>query len=296
MKIQTIYIATYRYDLPFTRACVASIREFYPDISIKLIKDYFYGAFDTREIERTFGIGVFETEYKVFGWGFSKLEPLFQEDQERYLILDSDIVFAGKVLDLLDAHEESFIVDYEAVTDAFVESHYFSSDLLARIDPDFAFPGYTFNTGQMVGTSGIFKRSDFEGLVYWEQGQPPQLSDPSVFKLGEQGLINYFLMKQAALGRISLKRLNFMEVGDTRKPIAMGRLMEGQGYPFLIHWCGLRCESFDEMINGSILKHFSNKYYEKIPFGRLKQWIRPLAFQYYQSIKRNIKAVLKRPL
>ena len=294
MNIQTIYIAAYRYDLPFTRACVASIRHFYPEIPIKLIKDYFYGDFSTQEIEKSYGVGVLETQQRVFSWGFSKLEPLFLEKKERYLVLDSDIVFAGKVLDLLNQHQDDFIVDHESCTDAFVASHYFSLEELARIDPDFAFPGFTFNTGQIVGTSGIFKRSDFDGLVHWELGKPPQLNYPSAFKLGEQGLINYFLTKQASLGKISLKRLDFMQVGDTQKPISLEDWERGEGYPFLIHWCGLRRGAFDEMINGHIVDYFSRKYYEKVSFGRFKQWIRPLAFKCYQGLKKSVKKLLGR--
>ena len=43
MTIDAVYIACYKYDLRFTRILVASIRHWYPEIPIYLIKDRFYG-------------------------------------------------------------------------------------------------------------------------------------------------------------------------------------------------------------------------------------------------------------
>ena len=113
MAIDTIYISTYRNDLPLTRICVASIRYWYADVPIKLIKDTAAGDFNTQEIEDRWNVSVVDTGGRQFGWCFSKLEPLFFESKEKFLILDSDTVFTGPVLDMLASYDAPFVVDDE---------------------------------------------------------------------------------------------------------------------------------------------------------------------------------------
>src|SRR6476469_2574879 len=99
--IEGIYVCGYKYDVQFTRACVASIRTWYPNIPITLIKDRFYGDYSTRSIESWWNCDVLDVSGRLFGWGFGKLEPLFRSADERFLLLDSDILFVGPVLDRL---------------------------------------------------------------------------------------------------------------------------------------------------------------------------------------------------
>ena len=110
MKVEKIAIACFKKDMHLLRPCVASIRYWYPDVEIFLIKDYKKGNFSTREIEKIFNVKVFPTKRKIFGWPWSKLEIILHEKREKYLFLDSDVVFLGKVLDKLNEYEEDFIV------------------------------------------------------------------------------------------------------------------------------------------------------------------------------------------
>jgi len=270
MKIEEIFVAGFKHDVQFTRTCVASIRRWHPHVRITLIKDRFYGDYPTTDIERHFNCGVLATGQTRYGWGFGKLEPLFLPGGRRFLVLDSDIVLAGPVLDRLGQIAADFMVQHEEPTAAFVRSHYFDLERVRAIDPAFAFPGYTFNTGQWVGTAGKLSREDFAPFV---TGTPPRVRDPEMFRLGEQGLLNYVLMKQAAAGRLTLVRDRFMEVGDD-PPVAaidLERLRAGPGYPFLIHWCGLRRPDFDAMVRGDILRHFESVYYARLPAGRWRR-------------------------
>src|SRR5437879_1345253 len=109
MKIDAIYVACYRYDVELTRLCVASIRFWYPEIPIWLVKDETYGPFDTREIEEVWSASVFPSHLQNLGWGFGKLQVMFQRQPLRCLCLDSDIVFVGRVLDALEGYSEDFI-------------------------------------------------------------------------------------------------------------------------------------------------------------------------------------------
>ena len=278
MKIEAIHVACYKYDLRFTRILVASIRRWYPEIPIYLIKDLLYGPFDTREFEKEWQVSCLPTESRRFGWGFAKLEPLFLPGRKRVLVLDSDIIFAGRVLEVLEACDSDFIVDHEDLPSSRIESNYFHLTALQKLDPNFVFPGFVFNTGQIVATTGLLRRQDFAPFVRWEN--PPELLQPDIFQFGEQGLLNYLLQKKAAVGEIFLSRLPFMETpkdspasgerGSIVQEVQVDRLDESSPYRFLIHWCGLKKQRIGEMNRGDLLLHFERIYYAAIPWGRWK--------------------------
>ena len=134
MRIERIYIATHKPDLRLTRICVASIRYWYPELPIYLIKDQQNGDFSTAEIERVWNVKLYETEQRRFGWGMSKLEPLFSEPGTRMLILDADTVFTGRVVDLLETSAADFVVSLEQQPPQRVKEIYFDLERLADLD------------------------------------------------------------------------------------------------------------------------------------------------------------------
>ena len=278
MKITRIFIATHRYDMRFTRICVASIRYWYPEISIYLIKDYINGDFDTREIETIWNVKIFETGRKNFGWGFSKLEPLFIKDRSRYLILDSDIVFVGRVLDYLDGVEGDFIVHLEQQPDAEVKRLYFCLEEMRRWDPLFVYPHYTFNSGQIVATGGLVSREDFDELINWNT-LPVSRKHPEVFTIGgDQGVLNYLLLKKAATNQLTISRVPFMKYYEQElDAVDLERLNETSPYPFLIHWAGRKKQRLRQMLRSDILLYFEAMYYARVPLGFLKKRTRIVA-------------------
>ena len=267
MKIAQIYIATHKSDMRFTRICVASIRYWYPEIPIYLIKDYFNGDFSTAEIERVWQVKVFETPNRYFGWGMSKLEPVFNELGRRFLILDSDTVFTGRVLDWLEQQTEDFVVSLETQSPQRLKEIYFDLAKLNEFDPQFHFPGTTFNTGQYVATGGMLRRDDFDA-VNWTT-TPPSLKYPEIFKNGDQGVLNYVLSKKAESGQVSIGGIPFMkygleEIGD----LDLSKIAANSPYPFVIHWAGLKRPRIKAMIRSDILLFFEDYYYSKIRFGK----------------------------
>jgi hypothetical protein len=277
MEIERIYIACFKHDVRFTRILVSSIRFWYPNLPISLIKDESYGPFHTTDLEKTWQVDIFETEKTKFGWGFGKLEPLFLNKRQRVLILDSDIVMVGPVLDVLGQPTEDFIVTHENPPDRqFVEELYFDLDKLQAIDSAFRYPNYTFNTGQIVATTGLLSRLDFEELVKWQD--PPSLKRPDVFRCGEQGVLNYILMKKHATGQISLRRIPFMEVANNPicQQIKISELTSTSPYRFVIHWCGLSrtpsSPTLRTMYRSDILLHFEKLYYSRLPFTYARQF------------------------
>ena len=278
MKIAKIFIATHKYDMRFTRICVASIRYWYPAIPIYLIKDHINGDFDTREIETIWNVKIFETAHKNFGWGFSKLEPLFIKDRSRYLILDSDIVFVGKVLDYLESFAGDFTVQLERQPDSEVKRLYFCLDEMRHWDPNFVYPHFTFNSGQIVATGGFILREDFAELVNWNT-LPVSRKHPEVFTMGgDQGVLNYLLIKKAAANQLTISRVPFMKYHEEElSAIDLARLTDASPYPFLIHWAGRKKRRLRKMLRSDILLHFEAMYYAKVRRGFLKKKARIVA-------------------
>jgi hypothetical protein len=277
VKIEHVYVAGHRHDLRFTQCCVASIRRWYPEIPISLVKDESKGAYDTSELEHAWDVRIFDPGQQPLpakGWG--KLEPLFLDGRQRCLILDSDIVFLGRVIDVLEAVEADFVVEAYGGRPDRIAEEFFDLAALKKFDPDFVFPGYTFNGGQFVGTTGILKRADFEPFVRF--GARPEVTRPDVFRLADQGTLNYVLMKKAQVGELTLQRAPFMVWGPnhSRRTVRRRKLTARSPYFFLMHWAGKKRRGFRLLRNGRLLLHFEAYYYSRIPGGRRKRLGRSL--------------------
>jgi len=66
MKIEGVVISCYVLDVHLTRECVASIRYWYPNVPIWLLKDRRYGDFSTREIESQWNVQVYPGRKKIW--------------------------------------------------------------------------------------------------------------------------------------------------------------------------------------------------------------------------------------
>jgi hypothetical protein len=268
MKLDAICVACYKYDVDLTRICVASIRTWYPKIPISLLKDETYGAFNTREIEQSWDVQVHPASRKALGWGFGKLDMMMELPTRRLLILDSDIVFVGRVIERLEQFTEDVVVHEEPYTLEAVEQLFFPVEKLRQLDPGFAFPGYAFNTGQLVVKTGCLARADFQGLADWETRKVTQ---PDIFKMGEQGLANYVILRKLQRRELSLRREPFMLwPGDeaNTSSIRVSDLTPDSPHPALIHWAGLRWgKSPEQMPRADILLHFQRIYYSRVPYA-----------------------------
>ena len=268
MEIEHVYITSNRDDLRFTRCCVASIRRWYPEIPISLLKDDSNGAYSTRELEDAWDVTVFESDRPLPGRAWAKLEPMFGPGRRRCLILDSDIVFLGRVIESLEAVDSDFVVESMGGRPEDRSRDYFDLAALRDLDPDFAFPGYTFNCGQLVATSGILKRADFAPLV--EFGETPRKTRPDVFGASDQGILNYVVLKKAQEGELTLARVPFQRWGRSLpgRQVSTRELTTHSPHPYLVHWAGQKAKILRLVPNGYLLRHFEALYYTRIPRGR----------------------------
>jgi hypothetical protein len=275
-KIERIYIACYKYDFWQTKICVASIRKWYPLIEIYLIKDNLAGHFNSKELELKYQVKSANLVYDKFGWGVSKFEPYFEKEQRKFLILDSDIVFLGPVIDHLNDFNQPFVVSAnyfdEDKTDIIKRTYYDIDKIQSELDPGFVYPGYVFNTGQIVGTSGIFNRNDLNDFIAW--GNPSKLRMPHVLSNADQGILNYFFHKQEQTGILEIGKGDFMVWGYHEKvnDFDLDTIINGKGYPKLIHWAG-NISNFDTMMRQDIIEYYQKLYYEDFRFGNIKRFI-----------------------
>jgi hypothetical protein len=298
MKIEGVVISCYRFDVELTRLCVASIRFWYPHIPIWLLKDRHYGDFDTLEIEKYWDVQTYPGRQKTLGWGFGKLEVMTESPARRLLLLDSDVVFTGRVIDRMERFDQDLIVDKEDFDATAVEVQFFSLDKLRQLDPDFSFPGYGFNTGQIVATTGRLRKQDFDCLLDW---RTRTVKHPEVFKKGEQGLFNYVVLRKVQYGKLTIHREPFMvwpgELARAEHVQLADLTLEGRQEQ-VIHWAGLGWgKAPEEMPRPEILLHFEEIYYSRVPFGTwLRRWRRvrlSLLHRFTIPLKSAAKKVLR---
>lgn len=275
-RIERIYVAAHRGDLRLTRICIASIRRWYPDLPVFLLKDQVNGGFSTRELEEKWNVRCWTTTESVFGWGFIKLEPLFSTERCRYLVLDSDIVLLGRVIDELEKSDAEFVVQQETQPVSDIPSLYFDEHRLRQqVDPAFDGMPFTFNSGQYVATSGVLTREDFAAVVEWTC--PRRVLHPDMFNPGDQGILNYVVLSKLAAGAITVDRVPFMRWGlEETREFDISALDANASYPYLIHWAGLKKLRLRHMMRADILAYFERSYYSRIRAGSIVRWSRIL--------------------
>jgi lipopolysaccharide biosynthesis glycosyltransferase len=281
-KIDRILIFTMKKDLRLTRICVASIRFWYPDIRIDLVKDEITAPFDTTEIESSWNVGVERCgKAKLGGCGFLiKFEPLLISKKSRILILDSDIVLAGRVIERLERHDEDFVVaeDYchGSLTTNYAKEvmrrSIYDFDQLKNIDPDFELPEKFFNAGQMVISTGEYSRGDLDPFVDW--CAQAKLRQPQVFQMGDQGIMNYILERDRRSGRISMAYDNFaiFSIDHRCEDLNIESIAGGDGYPCVIHWTGHHhLPLLRQMAAWKIVAFYEQFYYSKVQISALSR-------------------------
>ena len=240
---------------------MTSIRYWYPDIEIVLIKDILKGSFNTCFLENLFNVQVFNSNEK-YGWGYGKLEPLFISREESFLVLDSDTILTGPILDLVQDIDEYFVVDEEIQNTERFNEIYYDKSLINQVNYGFRPLEYSFNTGQWFGTSGIIDRSVFNETIHWAS---PRINKfPDIIKNGEQGHLNYHFHKLEQQNKITIKRLKIMYF-----PLSFNvhfkwnslRLKQNNKN-FIVHWAGIK-KPILLMPNKMLLFFYLNQYRKK---------------------------------
>ncbi|MDX6767709.1 MAG: hypothetical protein SFU85_13080 [Candidatus Methylacidiphilales bacterium] len=296
-SIDRIIVLCCKRDFWLTRICVASIRYWYPEIPIGIIKDVSLGDFDTREMEGYWDVSVAAVPDPPRGY-FTKLEAFYFPGRERILLLDSDIIFLGRVLEKLERHDEDFVVNWGGTKPLSAEKKkqyaldgYYNPEKLRNVLPDFELPDFFFNAGQMVLTSSLLVRGEVET---WLMGTPPLQTArfPEALTHLDQSLLNLLLVQMQRRGECTLGLCDFVRWSIHREmvwDIELDRIRNRQGYPALIHWAGVKTFHKSGFIRGDLLGFYEDLYYGRISSGELKRNIRLIRRARGGSISRSAR-------
>lgn len=294
--VDVIYIASCAHDARLTRICVASVRRFYPETPIRLLPGGKLNASLVRELSRYFNVGIAPIPEGDYGWGFVKLEPLFGAAGERFLVLDSDTVMTGPVLEMWERSEALFLVNYEKPDEIELKQIYYDWEKIRPIDARARRPEFVFNSGQWFGTAGVLKRDDFKPWIEWTM--PRRLTHPDFFMPGDQGILNYVLNQKEASDGLSVDRQPLMLwPGRGMQGLNAEAVACGTTPSLIVHWAGMKKARHRDMIGYDLLDFFEKQYYKQLSasdarviFDKcqdvLSQWVRSfwlrvsLAFRY----------------
>lgn len=268
--MDAIYIPTYRKDLRLTRICVASIRHFYPDIPVRLMVDQHGGPCDVAEICSAWQVDQVPTPPGGFGGGFAKFEVLFNPQPERFLVIDSDIVFAGPLLGRFAEVTEDFIVVAEEYDEAARRTLFLHDEEVKKVAPHSSPVRFLFNAGQFVGRGGMIRREDVEPWL--EFSSPRRRKHPQALRGIDQGILNYVVNQLANSGRITVRRMDFMRWSQSDlSDIDLTEIQRGvdSRHRFLIHWAGEPRRNLRDLPRADILRFFEDLYYTRVPRRRL---------------------------
>jgi hypothetical protein len=279
--IDRIIVAACKEDMHLLLICIASIRYYYPNIQISLIKDLSKGTFDSREVQIRFDVSLYDTPYSLGGWGFIKLVPLIELENERIMILDADTVFLGNVLDSLqEYHQDVVVAGYMQHQPEAVKQSYFDLNLMAHFDSNFKFNGHVFNTGQILYETQYFSQQDFENCGVVFNQDHIQSSRTDLFGFSEQGIVNYVVSKKSQQKEISVYDADFMIWPPICElDIKTEELKNGENYPKVMHWAGPKDLIIQLLPFTHVLAFFQDKYYEHLSWGG---WVK-----FYRMLKRS---------
>jgi lipopolysaccharide biosynthesis glycosyltransferase len=300
-----IVILGNKTDFYLTKILVASIRYYYPNIKINLIKDELNGKFNTRILEKYFKVSLLDLGLKKYGWCTGKISLILasQLKNKKYLLLDSDIVFVGNVLEKIIplAKSSDFVVSPEIIEDLnsnWFKNTYFDFDWALSIYPDYVFPGFSFNCGQMIVTAGLFKPEELLSFIsleiypYWTAQSEKHLP------CRDQSLLNILLPLKNKRKEITLSKIEFQLWSDSERTRNLNlEVIKGKGYPFLIHWAGaLRVPELNKMTRSDVLIFFQKEYLKKIPFGmvigridKIKVLLNNISNRLKNKLKKSLK-------
>ena len=268
--VDVIYLAACSRDARLTRICVASIRYFYPSVPIKILAGDILQRGLATELNRYWNVGLADLPVGDYGWGLVKLEPLFGPKGQRFMVCDVDTVFTGRVLDRRAESDAPFFVDNEKLSDEDFKRLYYDWDALVSIDPEVQSARKAFNVGQWFGQAGFVERSDFDQWVEWTL--PRSLCFPDVFMGGDQGVINYVLLKKEAFKELRIERGELMRwPGHGMNDLTPEAVRSGEAPVLVIHWAGMKAILLRNVVGGDLLKFYEDFYYTRLPAAPIRR-------------------------
>jgi hypothetical protein len=232
-----------------------------------------------KEAKKYWKVDVANIPVADYGWGFVKLEALFLNNGEKFLVVDADTIMSGKVLDESTNSTASFVVDKEHLPDADLKRLYYDWDALKQIDPQVQPARAAFNVGQWFGTGRLIKRDEFDALVEWTF--PRKLKSPHLFMGGDQGVLNYVVLKKEILEGLAIDRNTIMRwPANGMDDLTPDKIESGSAPAMIVHWAGMKKVRISKMAGSNLLQFFEKVYYTNIPNAKFL-WLKDVIVHHY---------------
>jgi len=256
-----------RKDFFLTKLCVSSIRYYYPNVEIFMVKDQLNGNFNTKRFCNAFKVELIDLGRKFYGWSAAKVFFNLSNKlpKRRYLTLDSDIIFVGRVLDKLNRETGNYVVHPEVYPQPFtdmVKKVFLDPEKIVQHFKEYEYPGFFFNAGQIVVTPGIITPEliapAFTPKAY------PFYKDVETFPLVDQSILNISLAILSKHKKATVSKVPFMlwSVDFFADPSnnEFKKFADGS-FEFLVHYAGdTRVPQLEKMKGYELLKFFRDRY------------------------------------
>ncbi|RYE58764.1 MAG: hypothetical protein EOP48_02840 [Sphingobacteriales bacterium] len=261
-----------RKDFFLTKICISSIRFYYPDVEIFLVKDFLNGPFNTDRFCKVYRVKEIKMGTRYFGWAAAKVHFLLNTSiaKRRYLCIDSDIIFLGRVLERFRDINADFILHPEYTNDEKSQSSkdtYLDIDAIKQLYPDYYYPGFYFNTGQTVVTPGLVDHHLLTpGFI---PSKYPFYVNRSFFPCADQSVLNAALPNLLNTG-LKVEVLPFMQWSvfffQHEKNSKLQAFLDGN-FGHLVHYAGdVRVVNLNKMRGSELLYFHQNNYRLKLNF------------------------------
>ena len=270
MKNFGVIISCCHKDYNFAKGCCESVRYYLGDIPICLIID---GAFSTQNLTRKYGIHVIqrdnvvhpELKSKSFGFGLTKMIAFWESPWDNFLFLDADTVVWGDLLKYTNFDDFDLIIDKNPTwSEADISKFYFDTHAIEEHFPDFQWRDNPYwVTGVFFAKKNIFSLQQYISLLDFNS------QNPGVFKLGEQGILNFMAFQNVQAGNIKIdirKMQTLVRQHSTTQLQQWFQIEEGGArrdhhpIPSVIHWAGRKPYWIDPLAFNEPMNFFRKKF------------------------------------
>ena len=314
MKPFGVVVACFKGDYFFAKAACASIRHFSGDVPICIIAD---GEFSVDELGDLYDVQVMRPQEMsdpvlrnlCSGNNRSKLMAMWEGPFEYFLYLDSDAIFWGDVLSMLNPAEADFIAlrpsPWKQHTEEILREFFLDPEQLNEFDPEFVWKEQPyFCSGAFVAKRGVISPQAWLEVEEWRRQKPTLFSWTK-----DQGIMNYLILSMAQKGEITFEELALQvttgdqEVDDLGKrfPCRLQQPPETIERPWILHFCGTKPllqirGNFNTPFSAFRLKHYRNLYGTSC-LGEMRSWVRVLCEEvkmFYMRIDKKLRRILTR--
>ncbi|MFY0651327.1 MAG: hypothetical protein JXQ96_04805 [Cyclobacteriaceae bacterium] len=239
-------VTTARNDFLFAKGLIENIYQKYPTIPICLLVD---GNFELDGVENRYNANVIRRKEvsnkflreQSYGWGLTKMVAFWESPFDTFLLLDADTCIWGNIMSFLDFENFDIIIDkpLKDYRKEDIDEYFFETSLLLKFYPEFNPLGRPyFCTGVIPARKGIFDIDDYKQIMSLS------IENPSLFKYGEMGMLNFLIQQYVDREKIRIKLAETQVIvpdydpSEIEKRFSPKHIQPSSRENVVLHWCG----------------------------------------------------------